>query len=509
LVHRDVKPANILLENSVERVYLTDFGLARASDDASLTCTGVVAGTPHYMSPEQADGQPLDHRSDLFSLGSVLYFMATGHPPFRADRPMAVLKRTCHDPHRPAWQCSADIPDALSEIIDRLLEKNPGSRFASAGDLEKALAGVLADVQQGRIGRRQKPRRRRRTWAFLCGVAAITASLLTLSPFLLPPASNESQQDATVPAETLQAADGAERLQSAVIELNATDRSPTPAAHAELDSLFGLLDALEATPFPEAPLGFQVLPMDGIRELNPDEATGPSRNDSESTDHSATWPMNFRSAPWQDVLAWYSTIAGVALHADEFPDGTFNYADSEQHTLEDITNILHAVLRTKGLLLKRQPSGIQLIRPKGSEDGSTLGVRLLSHDELVERRTAFQSLQSRIADVNKQRDAVPDDAADRDQQLAIIKAKTDALHAEYQTSLRILEAELQEAKAVVVDVERLAQQAARINRRSADCVPQHILLRLRRELLVAQATAAEIDAVLNVGRVIARESSVR
>ncbi|HEX5105687.1 MAG TPA: serine/threonine-protein kinase, partial [Pirellulaceae bacterium] len=78
LVHRDVKPANILLENGVERVYLTDFGLARASDDASLTYTGVVAGTPHYMSPEQADGQPLDHRSDLLSLGSVLYFMATG-----------------------------------------------------------------------------------------------------------------------------------------------------------------------------------------------------------------------------------------------------------------------------------------------------------------------------------------------------------------------------------------------------------------------------------------------
>jgi serine/threonine protein kinase len=174
LVHRDVKPANILLENGVERAYLTDFGLARASDDASLTHTGVLAGTPNYMSPEQADGQPLDHRSDLFSLGSVLYFMATGHPPFRADRPMAVLKRTCHDPHRPAWECNAEIPDSLSAIVDRLLEKTPARRFATAAELHHALAKVLANVQQGKLGRRQrKSRTRSAIWLRTVGVLAV------------------------------------------------------------------------------------------------------------------------------------------------------------------------------------------------------------------------------------------------------------------------------------------------------------------------------------------------
>ena len=132
VIHRDVKPANILLEKGVERVLLTDFGLARTVDDASLTHTGVVAGTPHYMSPEQANGQATDHRSDLFSLGSVLYFVATGHPPFRAERAMGVLNRICHDPHRPLWQVDNQIPDELSVIVDRLLDKRPAKRFDSA-----------------------------------------------------------------------------------------------------------------------------------------------------------------------------------------------------------------------------------------------------------------------------------------------------------------------------------------------------------------------------------------
>ncbi len=132
LVHRDVKPANILLENGVERVKITDFGLARAIDDASLTHSGYLAGTPQYMAPEQARGETVDHRADLFSLGSVLYAMCTGHPPFRADTTLAILRRLCEDTPRPVSEVNPDTPDWLTEIIEKLHAKDRQQRFQSA-----------------------------------------------------------------------------------------------------------------------------------------------------------------------------------------------------------------------------------------------------------------------------------------------------------------------------------------------------------------------------------------
>ena len=180
VVHRDIKPGNILLEEDVERALVTDFGLAQTVDDASLTQTGVVAGTPNYMSPEQAVGSATDHRSDLFSLGSVLYFMATGHAPFRAERAMGVLNRICHSAHTPAWQVNPEIPNRVSDIIDRLLQKNPKRRFASAAQAEKELRGALAELQHRRPRRADYLRRfTRRHQAKLWIGAALT--LLGLS----------------------------------------------------------------------------------------------------------------------------------------------------------------------------------------------------------------------------------------------------------------------------------------------------------------------------------------
>jgi len=148
LVHRDIKPANILLENGVERVKLTDFGLARAADDARLTQSGVAAGTPLYMSPEQARGDSVDNRSDLFSLGSVLYALATGFPPFRAGSTMGVLNRITNDPPRPIRETIPDFPVALEKIIMQLLEKDPSRRFHLAADVSFKLTAFLAGPPQ-------------------------------------------------------------------------------------------------------------------------------------------------------------------------------------------------------------------------------------------------------------------------------------------------------------------------------------------------------------------------
>ena len=148
LVHRDVKPSNILLENGIQRVKLTDFGLARAVDDASLTQSGAIAGTPQYMAPEQANGDAVDYRADLFSLGSVMYAMCVGHSPFRASTTMGVLKRVCHDPARPIQELNADIPDWLCAIIMKLLAKKSEERFQSAKAVAELLEKWLAHVQQ-------------------------------------------------------------------------------------------------------------------------------------------------------------------------------------------------------------------------------------------------------------------------------------------------------------------------------------------------------------------------
>ncbi len=148
LVHRDIKPANILLENGVERVLITDFGLARAVDDASFTRSCFIAGTPEYMAPEQANGEAVDHRIDLFSLGSVMYAMCTGKSPFRRETTMAVLRQICEGTARPIREINPKIPKWLEQIIARLHAKTPAERYQTAGEVADLLGGWLAHIEQ-------------------------------------------------------------------------------------------------------------------------------------------------------------------------------------------------------------------------------------------------------------------------------------------------------------------------------------------------------------------------
>lgn len=187
LVHRDIKPGNILMEQGVERVTITDFGLARAVDDASMTRSGVIAGTPQYMSPEQARGEAIDARSDLFSLGSLLYAMCTGHSPFRAETSFGVLHRITQDSPRSITEINPDIPLWLEGVVMKLLSKNPEVRFQSAEEVAELLEGCLSHSRHPATTPlpesvvdlvSTKPQRRRRQFKFVATLALLGFFLL-------------------------------------------------------------------------------------------------------------------------------------------------------------------------------------------------------------------------------------------------------------------------------------------------------------------------------------------
>ncbi len=184
LVHRDIKPANILLSDGIDRLVITDFGLARAVDDASVTRTGVIAGTPQYMSPEQARGEPIDHRSDLFSLGSVLYTLCTARVPFRADSAYGMLRRITDNQPRPIREINAEIPSWLCQVISKLHAKSPEDRYQTAGQVADVLKQCLVHVQTENAPlpaelQTELPRWTIRKFAyFAAGSLAITAIML-------------------------------------------------------------------------------------------------------------------------------------------------------------------------------------------------------------------------------------------------------------------------------------------------------------------------------------------
>ncbi len=152
LIHRDVKPANILLEFGTQRVKLTDFGLARAVDDASLSQNELVAGTPMYMAPEQASSSSVDHRADLFSLGSVLYEMCAGRPAFGASTSLASMKRVCEEDAESIDLLRPDIPPALRDLIQRLHAKHVDDRPSTAAEVANCIFEIQQALQQNNDG---------------------------------------------------------------------------------------------------------------------------------------------------------------------------------------------------------------------------------------------------------------------------------------------------------------------------------------------------------------------
>jgi serine/threonine-protein kinase len=145
LIHRDVKPGNVMLTRDGD-VKVMDFGIARAATDDTLTQTGMVLGTASYLSPEQSRGEPVDHRSDIYSLGCVLYEMLGGRPPFAGETPVGVAYKHVHERPEPLARTNSAVPAEVEAVVMRALEKDPADRHQSAEEFREALTSAVTDA---------------------------------------------------------------------------------------------------------------------------------------------------------------------------------------------------------------------------------------------------------------------------------------------------------------------------------------------------------------------------
>ena len=141
VIHRDIKPQNVLLDSESGRALVTDFGIARTAEGGSLTATGMVVGTPAYLSPEQVTGEPSDHRADIYALGVMMYQMLAGQPPFTGATPTAVLMRRLAGPPEPLRKLRPDTPEPLADLVDACLATDPKDRLQNAGDIVRSMSG--------------------------------------------------------------------------------------------------------------------------------------------------------------------------------------------------------------------------------------------------------------------------------------------------------------------------------------------------------------------------------
>jgi len=142
IVHRDIKPANIMYDSATDSLKITDFGVARLMD-VSRTRTGVILGTPSYMSPEQLQGENVNGHTDLFALGVTLYQLLTGYLPFRGTSMTELMFVIANEPHIPVTKIRAELPAALDALLSMALAKDPAGRFSDGAAMAQALRSSL------------------------------------------------------------------------------------------------------------------------------------------------------------------------------------------------------------------------------------------------------------------------------------------------------------------------------------------------------------------------------
>ena len=181
VIHRDIKPHNVLMEAETGRSLVTDFGIARTAEGGSLTATGMLVGTPAYLSPEQVAGEGGDHRADIYALGIVAYEMLTGQPPFTGPTPTAVLMKRLGEPPPSLAKVRPEAPELLRDVIEGMLAGDPAQRFQSGGDVVRALDGlapVSGNHLTGELLLKGKRRRRRARTLALAGGGLLLAGVL-------------------------------------------------------------------------------------------------------------------------------------------------------------------------------------------------------------------------------------------------------------------------------------------------------------------------------------------
>ena len=151
-IHRDIKPGNVMfLDQACQHAVLTDFGIARRLDEATITAAGMMAGTPSYMSPEVVQGAPIDARSDIYSLGVLLYELVTGRTPYQGDTPVKTAMQHVIEPLPAIRDCAPDLPELVAQIIEKALAKAPADRFQSAAAMGQALRQAQLTLNDGHV----------------------------------------------------------------------------------------------------------------------------------------------------------------------------------------------------------------------------------------------------------------------------------------------------------------------------------------------------------------------
>ena len=168
VVHRDLKPQNVMID-ARDGVYVTDFGLAKSVTQAGMTEAGAVMGTPHFMAPEQVKGLPVDRRSDIYSLGLILYQMATGVVPFGEGSAYEIMMRRLHQPLRPAAELNPAVPQVVSRVIERCTALEPAARYQGVGEILVALDASAATVK---LAHHPQPRGPGKPWGRWASVVA-------------------------------------------------------------------------------------------------------------------------------------------------------------------------------------------------------------------------------------------------------------------------------------------------------------------------------------------------